>query len=34
MCCNVPHSDTTGPTPPRMTAWYAILVIFGWREDR
>ncbi len=29
MCCNVPHSDTTGPVPPRMTLWEAIVEI--WR---
>lgn len=27
-------ADQPSQKPPRMTAWYAILVIFGWREDR
>jgi hypothetical protein len=30
MCCNVPHSDTTGPVPKKMNIWEAIAII--WRE--
>lgn len=32
MCCNVPFSSTQGPTPPRMTLWEAIKIIWSeWR---
>jgi hypothetical protein len=34
MCGGFPSSSTQGPRPPRQTAWHAILVILGWREDR